>query len=157
MAGDYTFCSQFVQKHLDDNFTLQKVYEEILKRSLYTIGELWEANKISVATEHLASSLVETIINEFYPLVITQEKTHKSVVLACIEKETHQIGIRMVNDIFELHGWQTHFLGANTPKNDILLYTQKVKPHLVALSLSLYSHLNQLEEIFVLGRFFKGK
>jgi cobalamin-dependent methionine synthase I len=51
----------------------------------------------------------------------------------------------MVSDIFDLNGWKVFFLGANTPKNDLLNYIRIVKPQLVAISLSIYFHLPTLE------------
>jgi hypothetical protein len=35
---------------------LRTLYEDLVMRSLYDVGELWEHGKISVATEHLATA-----------------------------------------------------------------------------------------------------
>ena len=49
--------------------------------------------------------------------------------LACSE-----IGARMVADFFEMEGWDTCFLGANTPKESIIETIRAQKADLVALS-----------------------
>lgn len=56
---------------------VQYLYENIIKKSLYEVGELWESNKITVATEHLASAIVEAILNELYFTIVGGKKNIK--------------------------------------------------------------------------------
>ena len=63
------------------------LYEKVMKPSLYTVGNLWERNKISVATEHLASALVETLLNEIHPRLDFKGKKGYKVLLSCVENE----------------------------------------------------------------------
>ena len=54
LEGDRNLCSEITRNELNKNESILGLYEHLLKTSLYKIGELWEHNKISVATEHLA-------------------------------------------------------------------------------------------------------
>ena len=47
-------------------------------------------------------------------------------------------------DFFELNGWESHFVGANTPIPEILGYIQETKPDLIGLSLSVYFNMPSL-------------
>jgi methanogenic corrinoid protein MtbC1 len=145
LSGDHKTSSGIVTEMLNKSVSVKEIYEGLLKPALYKIGELWEQNKISVATEHLASAIVESLLNEIYLRQNSFEKTEKTAIITCIENEHHQIGARMVSDILELNGWKVFFLGANTPKNDLLNYIRMVKPQIVAISLSIYFHLPTLE------------
>ncbi|WP_372950748.1 B12-binding domain-containing protein [Mariniphaga sp.] len=145
LAGDHRTSSEIVSEMMNKSVPLKEIYEEILKPALYKIGELWEENKISVATEHLASAIVESLLNEIYLKQNSSKKSEKTAIVTCLENEHHQIGARMVSDVFELNGWKVYFLGANTPKNDLMNYIQMVKPQIVAISLSIYFHLPTLE------------
>ncbi len=51
----------------------------------------------------------------------------------------------MVADIFELNGWDSHFLGANTPFDQMLAYIQDESPDLVGLSVSVYFNMPALK------------
>lgn len=146
IKGDHTTCSKMAQDILNAS-TLNNLYEHILKKSLYDVGEMWEYNKISVATEHLSSAIVETILNEFYSSIISKEKINKTVIVACVENEFHQIGIKMINDIFEVNGWNSYFLGANTPTNELINYAKSINTDMIAISLSIYFHLPILEKM----------
>lgn len=145
LTGNRNICSKIINDHLNSQMSIENLYENLIKTSLYKVGELWEFNKISVATEHLASAIVEAILNEIYPTVTSKEKNEKKVIVSCVENEFHQIGIKMVSDIFELNNWNSYFLGANTPTNELISYAKTIKPDILAISLSIYFHLPILE------------
>lgn len=145
LKGDRNLCSEIIRTELKNDTPFIELYERLLKTSLYKVGELWEYNQISVATEHLASAIIEAILNEIYPTIQPSQFTQKSVVLTCVEDELHQVGIRMAGDIFELHGWNTLFLGANTPVNELMEFLKEKNPDIVAISISLYFHFPMLE------------
>lgn len=145
ISGDRAKCSEFAKKYANNNDSIQNLYENILKSSLYDVGALWEFNKISVATEHLASAIVENILNEFYSKIILKSKINRTVIIACVENEFHQIGIKMISDIFEMNGWNTHFLGANVSSEKLIRYAKTKQPDLIAISLSIHFNLPILE------------
>lgn len=147
IEGNRLKCAEFIQNCSESGISIFDIYEKILKDSMYKVGELWEYNKISVATEHLASAIVEAILNDFYSKIISKEKTNKTVIVACVESEFHQIGVKMISDVFEKNGWNAFFLGSNTPTNDLMIFIRKVKPDLIAISLSIYFHFPILEEM----------
>lgn len=70
IAGNRKKCSNIAKDYLDKGLSIEKLYENVFKEALYAVGELWEYNKISVATEHLASAIVESLLNETYSNVI---------------------------------------------------------------------------------------
>lgn len=146
IKGDRAMCSNLA-KDIYNKSTLNNLYENIFKKSLYDVGKLWEHNKISVATEHLSSAIIEAIINEYYLSIVSNKKINKTVVVACVENEFHQIGIKMISDIFEINGWNSYFLGANTPANELIAYIKTKKPDMLAISLSIYFHLPILENM----------
>lgn len=169
LAGDRPGSTAIVMAELARRRPISDIYETIFKTALYRIGDLWKSGRISVATEHLASAVVEGILNELYPRVIASDRAGQTVIAACVENELHQIGIRMVADVFEMNGWNAHFLGADTPGVDLLDFIQKINPDALALSLSGNCRLPALEktipavrqafpalEIFVGGWFFRS-
>lgn len=147
LEGDRQKCSGIVSRLHRSNVSLEDVYEMVIKKALYDIGEMWEEGKISVAAEHLASAIVESVLNDLYMEIISGKRISKSAVLACVENESHQVGIRMVADIFEINGWNTFFLGANTPTTDLVKFVGEVRPDIVALSLSNFGNIRNLENV----------
>lgn len=146
MKGDYQSCLKYMREYLNSDPDFIDLYEKIFKKSLYAIGELWEYNKISVATEHLATTVTETLLNHMYEDIYSANKIEKKVVLACTENEDHQVGLRMVADVFENCGWETLFLGANMPAGELIKFIKDNHPDLIALSLSVYYNFLKLEK-----------
>ncbi|MCG8699604.1 MAG: cobalamin-dependent protein [Bacteroidales bacterium] len=148
VEGKRTTCSEIAMQLLKENPSIINLYEGLLKESLYKVGELWEYNKISVATEHMATAIIESILNTLYPQIISSgEINNKKVILACIEDEYHQVGIKMVSDMFEMYGWESLYLGANVPFNELLSFIEEIEPDVLAISLSIYFHLPLLKKM----------
>jgi methanogenic corrinoid protein MtbC1 len=135
-----------VNELLADNKGVQQIYEEVIKPAMYKVGELWENGTISVASEHLASAIVESILGQLYYRVITSAgHKDKVAVISSVEQEVHQIGAKMVSDVFELNGWTSHFLGANTPIDELIKFIDKINPNTLGLSISIDMHIDYLE------------
>lgn len=147
LSGNHSSCHTLVRQVLDSDLSIRDIYVHLFQRSLYEVGELWEKNKISVATEHLATAITERMMAEAYPYLFSQSHKDKSAVVACPTEEHHQIGAQMVADIFELNGWNGYFLGSNTPQNDLLKMIDEKNPDVLALSMSLSFHLPRLLEV----------
>ncbi len=145
LAGKRSACGDMVRELLDADIPLKDLYGDLFQRSMYEVGELWEANRISVANEHLATSITESLMNLAYPKLFATERTGQSAVISCGANEYHQIGGKMVADILELNGWDGHFLGANTPSEDLAAFVQEVKPDFAGFSLSILSNLDHLK------------
>ncbi len=146
LRGDRQACLDIVKGLLGRPIKIRDLFIDLFQRSLYEIGTLWEYNKISVAVEHLATSITESLMSLTYPIIFSSQKIGKKAVISCIANEHHQIGGRMVADIFELHGWDGYFLGANTPLKDLLELISEKRPQIVGLSLSVFSNLSRLIE-----------
>ena len=145
--GEKKICSSIANRFFSETRSIITVYEELLKPSLYMIGDLWEINKISVATEHLASAITESILNDLYSQLTLAPQQNKKVIVTCIEHEHHQIGLKMVSDIFEKEGWDVLFLGANTPEKSLFEFIRVIDPQLLAISLSIYFHIPYFEDL----------
>lgn len=126
--------------------SVEEVYEDVIKPALYDIGAMWEKNSISIATEHRATAITEGILNEIFPKISSENRNNKKVVLGSVEGDSHQVGVKMVGDMFEMNGWDTHYLGANNPLSDLLRFIREEKPVLVGLSITININIPVLEK-----------
>lgn len=149
LRGDRLQSSKIAMELSDGPESIKALYEDVVKTAMYSIGQMWEDGEISVASEHVASAIVEGVLNELYARLVNVQRQGRTVVAACVEDEKHQIGIKMVADVFEMHGWNVFFLGADTPAEELIRFLHTVKPDVLALSLSIYFHLPMLEKMLV--------
>lgn len=144
LNGDRRQCQEIVKNLLETDIDIKDLYTQLFQDSLYRVGELWESNIISVATEHIATAITEGLLNLLYPRIFAAEHCGKKAIVSCTASEWHQVGGKMAADIFELNGWDTHFLGANTPTNDLIVHIDQFKPDILGLSLSLSANVPML-------------
>jgi methanogenic corrinoid protein MtbC1 len=145
IKGNKANCRAVVEQLSEQHTPVSKIYNDLFKPALYQVGELWEKNKISVATEHMATAITETLMIQLQPQLFTTERVGKKAVIACVANEYHQIGAKMVADMFEMNGWDGFFVGASTPANELIRFIKSTNPDVVALSLSIYFNINDLK------------
>jgi methanogenic corrinoid protein MtbC1 len=104
------------------------------------VGCLWQEGQISVADEHLATAVCEATIASLYPRIAWPVGGPPAVV-ACVARERHQLGARMVADLLALDGWRVDFLGADVPVPAMVELVVSRKPVLVGLSATIEQHL----------------
>lgn len=147
LKGDKKTCGEIVRTLLSEEVPISVLYEDLFRVSLYKVGWLWENNQISVAIEHLATSITENMMTFVYPIIFSADKIGKKAIITCAAQEYHQIGARMVADVFELCGWDGYFLGANTPENDLFEMIKDKKPDVLGISVSIYFNIRAFLEL----------
>ncbi len=126
---------------------LARIYTGILPPLMREIGRLWQMNEISVAHEHYCSAAVQSILSGFQARIFgATARGGRSMLIACVEGEQHDLGARFVADVFELNGWRTTFLGANLPPRELvtLMKQPHCKPDLIVLSATMPAHIAKL-------------
>jgi methanogenic corrinoid protein MtbC1 len=141
LVGDSSQCALILHDLVAAGVGLKDLYVRLFQRSLYEVGELWEGNRISIAVEHLATAITERMLALVQAQVFSGTARKRSIVIACVTGEYHQIGARIVADYCELLGWRGHFLGANTPLPALLQLIEERRPDMVALSVTLRANL----------------
>jgi MerR family transcriptional regulator, light-induced transcriptional regulator len=128
--------------------TVAQLYR-LLGDLMTLIGSRWQSGEACVWQEHLASATAHTIVEALFPTVqrlAGAARPHGTVVLACPENEEHDLGLRMLSDRFELAGWKTIYLGADTPAGEVALAARESSADLVVLSVSTHLQRARLRE-----------
>ena len=130
-----------VQHFTETGIPLDDIYVEILAECLHRVGDLWHTARITVDTEHYCTSVTQTAMTQLYPLLFDNARKEHRILCACPGTELHEIGARMVADIFENDGWDSIYLGAAVPEDALLEAIRTNEPNLVALSVTMPQHL----------------
>ncbi len=120
---------------------LVEVEMHVIQPALYSIGTKWETNRLTVAQEHLASAIALAVMTIGLVRAAPQPSKGKRILLACVEGNTHSIGLRMVADAFALDGWDVQYLGPSVPTGAIVTQASGMHADVVALSLSFAQQL----------------
>ena len=127
------------------------LYRDILSPGLNNMFCNVDEKEICVWREHVRSSIVRTIIECAYPYVIKErekrgiKRKNQSAIVVCPQEEYHEIGARMAADFYTLLGFDTVFVGANTPKEDFVSAINVLKPKYVVISVTNYYNIVNAE------------
>jgi len=143
LTGDHRQCVKLAVAQVSTSKELEGFYLNIVQPCMYEIGILWERGFISVAQEHLASSIVGRVLAQVSMVDISAPPLPYRVLVTAAPDEFHEIGAWMVSDILEHDGWQVRYLGANTPTADLVKMLQCFQPHILALSVTMPFNLHK--------------
>ncbi len=150
LAGNQREAMAVVNRCIDKGCSLVEVEMHIIQPALYRIGEKWQANQVTVAQEHLATAIVQSVMTLGLLRSPPPALINKRVLLACVSGNHHFIGLRMVADAFQLGGWDVQYLGANVPTPALVDQVSAWKPDLVGLSVSFPQQLSVVKAIIAL-------
>ncbi|MFW6269599.1 MAG: cobalamin B12-binding domain-containing protein [Bacillota bacterium] len=148
MDGDEKTCIKLAEDKVNSQKEVTYFFEQVITPAMYKVGNLWEEGEISVAEEHLASSMMSQVLFSLYSDYMSFEKSRGQAVITAIANEYHEIGSRIIADSLELDGWDVRHLGADTPISELIDYLIQEKPFLLGLSVSVsFNLLNVVETI----------
>jgi methanogenic corrinoid protein MtbC1 len=132
--------------------SVRDIYLRVLGPTQREVGRLWHANEISVAKEHYVTAVTQASMAHLYERVFSGESFSRTVVVAAVSDEQHELGARMVADFFEIDGWNMHYLGANTPAHAIVQAVHETGADVLALSATLTPNVGEVAEVIALLR-----
>ena len=130
-----------IQQFTEKGIPVTDIYVEILAESMRRVGEMWHTSQITVDTEHYCTSVTQMAMAQMYPSLFSSERRNRTVLCACPGTELHEMGARMVADLFENDGWDSMYLGAAVPHDAMLDSIRENHPDLIALSVTMPQHL----------------
>lgn len=118
------------------------VYLRVLQPAMEEIGRRWERAELSVAGEHLATQITQTVLAGLAADLVPGEGGRgRRVVVSCTPGELHAIGGQMVADFLEADGWDVLTLGADVPADSLAQLVAEQEVGVVALSTALPANL----------------
>ena len=89
-------------------------YDSILRQTMYQIGELWDAKKLDVGDEHIASNTAMHLIEKIGTKPKTKSKG-KTILICTPDGEYHAIPCFMMETYFSLNGYDVINLAPSAP------------------------------------------
>jgi MerR family transcriptional regulator, light-induced transcriptional regulator len=131
----------------DSGMPATQIYVDVLAPAMQRTGELWQANRISVGDEHYFTAVTQRVMARLFSDLVQGRGRGPGVVVSCVATELHELGARMVCDLLELGGYNSHYLGANMPPRAIADFACLRGARVLALSASITPHLAAVREV----------
>lgn len=147
LDGRRQHATQLILDSVRSGIKVEDIYLHVFQPAQTEVGRLWQLNRISVAQEHYVTAATQFIMAQLYPFIFSAERVGARLIAASVGDELHELGIRMVADFFEMAGWDTYYIGANTPTRDLLGAISGYRPDVLAISATLTTHLSRVSEV----------
>lgn len=145
LAGDLkntiSIYTDFVKQSSVANF-----YDIILRSAMYQIGELWDAKKLDVGDEHIASNTAMRLIEKIGTKPGIKNKG-KTILICTPDGEYHAIPCYMMETYLSLNGYNVINLAPSAPSNSIVNHILDKKPDLILISVTLKDHIKSCERL----------
>ena len=137
-----------VLRAVEAGLGVEQLYDEVLLPLLRTLGAGWQTGQTAVWEEHVATQAIRSAVEALYPRILARKAgvppVPVTVAFFCPPDEAHDLGLRMLADRFDLHGFRTVYVGASTPVDDMVACAQDVSADVVCLSASTHFHRTAL-------------
>lgn len=134
-AGDRSEAERIVREALDARLSRQTIYDDVIAVAMHEIGRRWELGEITVADEHLATSISYGLLALVSELTrVERTRRMEPVLLAAVEGERHVLGLQMAADVLEGAGYPVLSLGGDVPTDDLLEIVTRHRPGICGLS-----------------------
>jgi MerR family transcriptional regulator, light-induced transcriptional regulator len=139
-----TFVRTAVEAVTNRRLTIPELYRDVLTPLLVDTGAGWQHGRVAIWEEHMATAMVRTVVEILYPGVLKAKlaapPAGRSVLLASPPEEVHDLGLRMIADRFDIAGWTTYFVGADSPIEETVDAARKLGVDAVVLSSATHYH-----------------
>lgn len=147
LIGERHVASRLILDAVDSGVDVKDIYLHVFQPSQQELGRLWQLNQISVAQEHYCTAATQLIMAQLYPRIFRTTKNGRKIIATSVSGELHEIGVRIIADFFEMEGWDTYYLGANSPTNAIVQAIADRGADVLAVSATMTFHIRAVEKL----------
>ena len=125
---------------------LGQFYRKIFIPTMTKIGDLWEAKKLGVAAEHIASNVAQNLIKNISEKQKVDGKKG-SVLLTTPSGENHSIGCSVLESFLQNKGFNVYNLAPSTPAQHLVNFMRTSKPDSIVISVTLEENIKSAQRL----------
>lgn len=135
LRGDADGAEQLVGDAIAASIGEATIQDCMIAPALRRVGDLWEAGEIGVADEHAATEIsLRVLALQHEAFRVARRRARYRVLLAAVQGERHDVGLRMAASLLLHDGFDVRMLGANLPLAALATAIERHAPSVVGLS-----------------------
>jgi methanogenic corrinoid protein MtbC1 len=133
LAGQRQICRDVLSEVLQSGMRPEHVYQQVMWPAMEQVARMYRADQINLATEHMATRISRSLVDQLQARLPRGETNGKSVLLTCADGEPEELGAQMCADLFESAGWTVYFVGGGVPSDEILSLVGQYRPTILLI------------------------
>jgi MerR family transcriptional regulator, light-induced transcriptional regulator len=146
LARDGKAAGNLIWKTVEAGTPIADIYHDVFVPCLREVGRLWQTHQVNEAFEHYCTETTHTLL-AVLSHHLNPSGSRRTALGFCVANERHLLGIRMVLDYFQLHGWNTVCLGGDVPGDNVEEVLQTWLPDVVLVSATMIYHLAEVRSV----------
>ena len=129
-----------IYKNYVEIFNIADFFDKILRPVMVKIGKDWETGKLTIATEHVASNIAQTLVK----IIMDQSSGtgNKKKVMICVPVgEEHHIGCDVLETYLTIKGFKVFNMGTSIPTESIMEFINMKKPDIILISITIQDNI----------------
>ena len=138
IAGEEGAAERVIRDALDAGLSEGVIHDAVITPSMRRIGDRWAGGELSVADEHLATTITSRMVALLREtLRVAGRRPEHRILLAGIERERHTVGLEMAASVLAHGGYEVLALGADVPVDALPVAVERHRPAVIGLSATL--------------------
>ncbi len=127
-------------------YPVELVCTELIVPTMWQIGSMWEAGKITVSVEHFASCFFRGLLNNLLH-VLPHPQSGPIAIVCCAPSEPHELAPLMLALFLRRAGVRVVYLGQSIEVAGLLHTIKQLSPAIVCASLTMPAYLAALIDL----------
>jgi MerR family transcriptional regulator, light-induced transcriptional regulator len=133
-------------------FGLTEFYDKLLKPVIYRIGDLWEQEKLDVATEHASTNTAISLIKTINERITTRTRVRGTssqykTVICTPDGELHGLACNIIESLLLSKGFKVYNISTSIPTEYIIDYIRDLEPDIIFISITLAENIKPAERL----------
>lgn len=141
LSGDRVAALQTVAALREQGFDVARIVTELIAPAQRSIGSAWQTTSISVAAEHQATAITETVVARLMADRAAPAVPGRCVTLFSAEGEQHSLAAKMAALVWEQEGWDVRLVAPSIPPAEVAAFVSATGTSLAGVSCALPSNL----------------
>jgi methanogenic corrinoid protein MtbC1 len=147
LSGERRRAVDLLLSAVDNGLDVRRAYTEVLQEAQRRVGEMWLARELAIAQEHSVTATTNIAMALLAQVAGGERQSSgKTVVVSVVPGNAHLLGAQALAHFFEMEGWNSIHLGSEMPANEISTALDVFQADLLALSVTLSTHLRAAME-----------
>lgn len=137
LRGDRVGAVALTRRCVTDGMDASAILLDVLEPAQREVGRRWAAGLISVVQEHFCTAVTQFAMTDLYPETFDAEDCSRRLVAVHALGSRHFLGLRMVTDVLECHGWGTSYVGDDIAVETLIALLADERADLLLVSVSM--------------------
>lgn len=129
LGGEPSTAEAVIREAIEAGLGEAVIDDHVIRPALVLVGDLWADGRITIAEEHLATSIsLRVLMLQREAFRVARQRASHRVVLAGAQGEHHVVGLHMAASVIQHAGYEVRMFGADLPVGEIASAVDRHRP-----------------------------